>query len=206
MNLEQSVKYHAAKSQSFTDAPRATGETLQGADVLAALGMAQSAAPVGMSLFFGKMGVSEGHKEYAIKALAIHARKRSAKFPALSKLEGRKKARALQLVSLFAFNDYCVTADTPGARCKYCKGRGSVLDVDKTVEAHERITKPCKRCSGAGFHKPPSSNLFRALKAIIPDLTQPTFSRNVKPLLDELITYCYAEESKADEAIRKATR
>jgi len=207
MNLENSVKFHAAKTQRFTDEPPATRtDALTGTDVLAAMGMAQAEAGFGMAAFFGKMDISQDDKRKAINELMQFASKRIGKYKTLAKLEGRKKGRVLMMISAFAYNDYCTTAATPGARCKYCKGRGVVLDVDKTQETGERVVKPCKRCNGQGYKKEPASKLFRAIKLMVPDLSQPTFSRNIKPLIDELIAQCYIEESRAEKAIQKTTR
>ena len=45
MNLENTVKYHFAKSTLISDSPRATGsDSLTGTDVIAAMGMTQERA------------------------------------------------------------------------------------------------------------------------------------------------------------------
>ena len=64
MNLDSVVKYHFAKSTQINDSPRATAsDTLTGTDVMAAMGMCQSRAPLGYSAFLGKMEISITEKK-----------------------------------------------------------------------------------------------------------------------------------------------
>ncbi len=48
MNLENTVKYHFAKSTLISDSPRATAsDSLSGTDIMAAMGMTQERAAMG---------------------------------------------------------------------------------------------------------------------------------------------------------------
>ncbi len=59
MNLENTVKYHFAKSTLISDSPRATAsDSLTGTDIMAAMGMTERAA-MGYSAFPGQ----DGHKQ-----------------------------------------------------------------------------------------------------------------------------------------------
>ncbi|EFD0444781.1 antitermination protein [Escherichia coli] len=55
------------------------------------------------------------------------------------------------------------------------------------------------------FTSPPSA-AYRAVTMLIPNLTQPTWSRTVKPLYDALVVQCHKEESIADSILNTVTR
>jgi hypothetical protein len=48
------------------------------------------------------------------------------------------------------------------------------------------VEKECGRCKGVGYSRMPASAAYRAVTMLIPNLTQPTWSRTVKPLYDAL--------------------
>jgi hypothetical protein len=74
MNLENTLKYHFAKSTMISDSPRATAsDSLTGTDIMAAMGMTQERATLGYSAFLGKMGISNNDRERAIELLAQYA-------------------------------------------------------------------------------------------------------------------------------------
>lgn len=50
------------------------------------------------------------------------------------------------------------------------------------------------------------SAAYRAVTMLIPNLTQPTWSRTVKPLYDALVVQCHKEESIADNILNAVTR
>jgi len=206
MNLEKSVRFHFPKSSRITDETPSTSEdTLKTSDVMAALGMAQAEAGFGMSAFFGKIGVSLNDKSAAVSELMKVARRRMIKTKGFNELSGHRRGRVIYLMSLFAYEDYCRTADSPETRCKYCKGRGVVLDLVETERLNVRCVKPCSRCGGLGYKRLPASHLHRAIKAVVPDLSQPTFSRYYKPVFEELIELCFKAESQAEHVLKKMT-
>jgi len=206
MNLEKTVRFHFPKSSRINDEIRSTSDdTLRSADVIAALGLAQSESGFGLSAFFGKLGLSQDDKNRAVTALMKLTRKRLIRSKLVSSLSGRQRARIIYLIALFAYEDYCRSAASPENRCQSCKGRGIVRDVEKIAKTHQRVMKICSRCKGYGFKRVKASKLFDAIKLFIPDLTQPTFSRHLKPVFDEMIEACFREERRADNALKKTT-
>ena len=103
MNLESIPKFHAPKTQQFTDAPRATAsDALTGTDVLGAIGMAQSRAPLGFSAFSGKMNLSENDKKKAIQLLMQYGLKHCGKVAALRKLETNVRGKVAKTATALA--------------------------------------------------------------------------------------------------------
>lgn len=91
------------------------------------------------------------------------------------------------------------------ARCR-CKGTGKVLDRKETKELGAPVIRKCERCSGKGFSRMPSSVAHNAVKALIPDLTQSSWSRNWKPFYESLVSKCFAEESWLETQFSRVTR
>ncbi|EJW6284122.1 antitermination protein [Escherichia coli] len=207
MNLENAVKFHFAKSTQINDTPRATSsETLTGTDVMAAMGMTQSRATLGYSAFLGKMEISSNDREKAIELLTQYALEHCDKVAALRKLENDIKPKVMQVLATFAYADYCRSAATPGARCRDCHGTGRAVDISKTELWGRVVEKECGRCKGVGYSRMPASAAYRAVTMLIPNLTQPTWSRTVKPLYDALVVQCRKEESIADNILNAVTR
>ncbi|HAH9893984.1 TPA: antitermination protein [Escherichia coli] len=207
MRLESVAKFHSPKSPMMSNSPRATAsDSLSGTDVMAAMGMAQSQAGFGMAAFCGKHELSQKDKQKAINYLMQFAHKVSGKYRGVAKLEGNTKAKVLQVLATFAYADYCRSAATPGARCRDCHGTGRAVDIAKTEQWGRVVEKECGRCKGVGYSRMPSSAAYRAVTMLIPNLTQPTWSRTVKPLYDALVVQCHKEESIADNILNAVTR
>jgi len=207
MNLEKTVRFHFPKSTHITDEPRSTNEDrLMTSDVMAALGLAQGESGFGMSAFFGKLGISQHDKNLAITALMKLVRHKLAKVKCFEDVSGHRRGRAIYLIALFAYEDYCRSAESPETRCKYCKGRGSVCDSETLSKFHQRVMKPCPRCQGKGFKKVKGSGLFRAITAIMPGFSKASFYRYIFPVFEEMIQVCFKEESRADDALKHVTR
>ena len=111
---------------------------------------------------------------------------------------------SLRVESYYA--DYCRSAATPGARCRDCHGTGRAVDIAKTEQWGRVVEKECGRCKGVGYSRMPASAAYRAVTMLIPNLTQPTWSRTVKPLYDALVVQCHKEESIADNILNAVTR
>lgn len=207
MRLESVAKFHSPKSPMMSDSPRATAsDSLSGTDVMAAMGMAQSQAGFGMAAFCGKHELSQNDKQKAINYLMQFAHKVSGKYRGVAKLEGNTKAKVLQVLATCAYADYCRSAATPGARCRDCHGTGRAVDIAKTELWGRVVEKECGRCKGVGYSRMPASAAYRAVTMLIPNLTQPTWSRTVKPLYDALVVQCHKEESIADNILNAVTR
>lgn len=91
-------------------------------------------------------------------------------------------------------------------RCRNCKGTGKAIDRESTKVTGAPVIKGCERCGGKGYSRMPSSVAHKAIKALIPDLTQSSWSRNWKPLYELLVTKCDVEEGVAAAVFRKVTK
>ncbi|WP_347254370.1 antitermination protein [Leminorella grimontii] len=103
----------------------------------------------------------------------------------------------------------CQPCDGKGVihkRCRNCKGTGKAVDREATKATGAPVVKDCERCGGKGYSRMPSSTAYRAIKELLPELTQSSWSRNWKPLYEQLVAKCDAEESTADATFQKITR
>lgn len=91
-------------------------------------------------------------------------------------------------------------------RCRNCKGTGEAIDRELTKATGAPVIKGCERCGGKGYSRMPSSVAYKAVKALIPDLTQSSWSRNWKPLYELLVTKCDVEEGVAATAFHRITK
>ncbi|MEY0300806.1 antitermination protein [Providencia manganoxydans] len=90
-------------------------------------------------------------------------------------------------------------------RCR-CKGRGKVLDEEKTKLQGVPVFKDCPRCAGIGFSRVPSSVAYNAIRNLVPDLNERTWRRNWKPFYEKLTSKCFIEESIAEQVFSCITR
>lgn len=159
MNLENTVKYHFAKSTMFSDAPRATAsDSLTGTDIMAAIGMTQSRAALGFSAFLGKMDISDYDRERAIDLLTKYAIEHCDKVAALRKLNSDVKPKVMQVLAAFAFADYSRSAASTRT-CDCCHGNKFVEAEVMTMkhigrphlsEKRETVKVLCHKCKGKG--------------------------------------------------------
>lgn len=159
MNLENTVKYHFAKSTMISDAPRATAsDSLTGTDIMAAIGMTQSRAALGFSAFLGKMDISDYDRERAIDLLTKYAIEHCDKVAALRKLESDVKPKVMQVLATFAFADYSRSAASTRT-CDCCHGNKFVEAEVMTMkhigrphlsEKREAVKVLCHKCKGKG--------------------------------------------------------
>ena len=160
MNLENTVKYHFAKSTMISDAPRATAsDSLTGTDIMAAIGMTQSRAALGFSAFLGKMDISDYDCERAIDLLTKYAIEHCDKVAALRKLESDVKPKVMQVLATFAFADYSRSAASTRA-CDCCHGNkfveADVMTMKHIGQPHlsekrETVKVLCHKCKGKGI-------------------------------------------------------
>lgn len=159
MNLENTVKYHFAKSTMISDAPRETAsDSLTGTDIMAAIGMTQSRAALGFSAFLGKMDISDCDRERAIDLLTKYAIEHCDKVAALRKLESDVKPKVMQVLATFAFADYSRSAASTRT-CDCCHGNKFVEAEVMTMkhigrthlsEKRETVKVLCHKCKGKG--------------------------------------------------------
>lgn len=246
MKLDKAVKYFSPKSLHISDsAPATSKDALTSTDIMAGLGMTQSKAGFGLSLFLAKTEISEEDKKRAIQLLTQFALKKAPKL--VGKASGRKIAACMAILSKCAYEDYsrsaankiicsrcngekliekeeeiklttgvkvrkarvlCPTCNGKGlvsARCR-CNGTGLTADKEKTKLFKIPVTKECKRCAGRGYKRVPASVAYNAIKHLLPELTQQTWSRNWKPFYENLVQQCYKEETFADFTFDYVTR
>lgn len=254
MNLENTLKFHFAKSTMISDSPRATSsDSLTGTDIMAAIGMTQTRADLGFSAFLGKMDISDYDRDRAIGLLTQYAMEQCDKVAALRKLETDIKLKVMQVLATFAFADYARSAastrtcdccqgnkfveaqvmtmkhigrpnleerrETVKVLCHkctgkgklsnacQCKGRGKVLDKEKTLlQNGVPAYKDCSKCNGRKYARLPAENVRRALVEFDVEVSQPTWSRTWKPFWESLVEKCYQEEAYADRQLSKVTK
>ncbi|WP_426576851.1 antitermination protein [Xenorhabdus stockiae] len=81
-----------------------------------------------------------------------------------------------------------------------------MLDEEQTALQGAPVHKICPRCSGRGYSRVPSSVAYTAVKALVPTLTQSSWSRNWKPFYQKLVEKCYTEEKRAETAFSEVTK
>ena len=151
MNLEALPKYYSPKSPKLSDDAPATGTgCLTITDVMAAQGMVQSKAPLGLALFLAKVGVQD--PQFAIEGLLNYAM--ALDNPTLNKLSEEIRLQIIPYLVSFAFADYSRSAASK-ARCEHCSGTGfyNVLrEVVKHYRRGESVIKvratPAQRAEG----------------------------------------------------------
>lgn len=89
--------------------------------------------------------------------------------------------------------------------CNDCRGRCVVVDKDASAKQGVPVRKPCKRCSGRGYERIPSTDAFRAIGGITGSISLDTWKKSVKPFYDEMIIRLEVEESTTDAALKVTT-
>ncbi|HEJ1075702.1 TPA: antitermination protein [Serratia marcescens] len=171
MRLESIPKYFAPKSPTFSDSPRATAsDSLTGTDVMAAFGMCQAQAELGLSAFMGKMGVSDADKVTAVTLLAEKGMAESVRVAPLRKLQDETRVRVVLALSVFAFLDYSRSASSEVA-CDCCSGTGFIEAEVFTNKVHtpfpaKELVKASIRFGVEGF-RPSEYEVRRELREVV---------------------------------------
>nr|ELR5167181.1 antitermination protein [Providencia rettgeri] len=135
----------------------------------------------------------------------IYSHKDVVKHPGVTRLDGTVIVEPL--IRRERVDELCQECNGKGKltnRCR-CKGRGKVLDEEQTKLQGVPVFKDCPRCAGKGFNRVPSSVAYNAIRHLVPDLTQSSWSRNWKPFYEKLASKCFIEESMAEQAFSKVT-
>lgn len=195
MRLKYAITIGDPKSPGLEYQGRSTGSShLTRADVIAAMGVAQAHQPAGMALITAKYTKDGGAMQTALRELVKHAQAIRGKH--LGKDAGKSITLAVALLAAYVLEDYSRTADTPGAKC-HCGGRCEVRDLKESKRQGRPVTKPCSRCKGTGLKPITHTRVHHALLRHV-SVSQPTYSRRWKPFYDELVSWCYQQESAAE--------
>lgn len=136
----------------------------------------------------------------------IYRRKEVVKHPGITNMQGTVIVEPL--VRTECVDELCTTCNGKGQlthRCQ-CRGRGKVPDEEQTLLQGVPVIKDCPRCSGRGYRRVPSSVAYNAVKHLVPDLTQSSWSRNWKPFYEALTGKCYIEENMAEGLFSQITK
>lgn len=140
MDLDNVVKFFAPKGMHISDSVRATAsEQLTVTDVMAALGMTQADAGIGLAMYLGKAGVSKQDREAAIGWLTEYA-KEYAPF-AVRRLCGKKFPLCMLILAKFAYNDYASSA-ADSYDCPTCHGKRLVEKASVVTKSHYTMRLP----------------------------------------------------------------
>lgn len=174
MNLDGVIKFFAPKGMHISASSRATdGEQLTVTDVMAALGMTQAQAGIGLTMYLGKAGISQQDRDTSIAWLTEYA-KQHAPF-AVRKAAGKRFPLCMRILSRFAYDDYASSA-ADSVDCHKCRGKGFTPVTTETEKSHYTMRLPqfakdlgqspsdfevkrlvretdhvlCKKCNGTG--------------------------------------------------------
>lgn len=90
--------------------------------------------------------------------------------------------------------------------CNDCHGRGKAVNKELTEEQGVPVLADCKRCSGRGYERLPSTEAYAAVCSITNSISLATWEKSVKRFYDELITKFDIEEAWADAQLQAITR
>jgi len=90
--------------------------------------------------------------------------------------------------------------------CNDCHGRGEVVSKELTEEQGVPVQANCKRCSGRGYERIPSTEAYAGVRSVTDSISLDTWKKSVKTFYDELITKFEIEESWAEEQLKRITR
>jgi len=99
----------------------------------------------------------------------------------------------------------CQGRGVVSAACNDCSGRGKALNRKETEAQGVPVMGDCKRCSGRGYERIPSTEAYRALSAVTDAITLDTWKKSVKPFYDALAAKLEVEEAWANSALSKVT-
>ena len=179
-------------------------------DVLTALGYLQGKEPAGLALMYARYTKDRDETRRATQACTRLAIGLAARLP--TRERGKQQITIARSLARLAVLEYARTADTPGAKCR-CGGTGTVADteaMDRMIEQGGAPSmmpqKPCTRCRGTGLRPVPASRVYRAVKALAPELAERTFYRNWQAVYDELLAWCQEQEDRAERGYMRLTR
>ena len=90
--------------------------------------------------------------------------------------------------------------------CKDCHGRGKAVNQALSEQQGVPVLADCKRCSGRGFERIPSTEAYAAVSEITDAISLETWKKSVKPFYEKLITKFDIEEAWADAQLKQITK
>ncbi|MBN1086560.1 antitermination protein [Erwinia aphidicola] len=166
MKLESAVKYFSPKSMNISGAaPATTPDSLNGTDLMGAIGMCQSKSPFGMAAYMAKTGVSNDDRYRTIEQLLSYAHRTAPKL--VVRAAGSNLGKCLVVLSKLAFEEYSRSAAST-SDCRECAGSGFIEESREVVKyaGHinsmtgeevipqrievENVRKKCPHCDGKG--------------------------------------------------------
>lgn len=90
--------------------------------------------------------------------------------------------------------------------CNDCHGRGKAVNEKLTKEQGVPVIGNCKRCSGRGYERIPSTEAYAAVCSTTDAISVATWEKSVKPFYDQLITKFDIEEAWAESQLKAITR
>ena len=99
----------------------------------------------------------------------------------------------------------CEGRGVVSASCNDCSGRGRAIDRKQTEAQGVPVMGDCKRCSGRGYERIPSTEAYRAAFCEGGLVSVATWEKSVKPFYDALIIKLEMEEAWANIALSKVT-
>lgn len=100
----------------------------------------------------------------------------------------------------------CKGKGVVSAACNDCHGRGKAVNEKLTKEQGVPVIGSCKRCSGRGYERIPSTEAYAAICSITDAISVATWEKSVKPFYDQLITKFDIEEAWAESQLKAITR
>ncbi|MFZ5272572.1 antitermination protein [Enterobacter asburiae] len=203
MRLKYAITIGDPKSAQIVELQaRSTGNShLTRDDIIISLGLTQSRCRAGLSLIYAKYTKDPHAAQTALLALKQYASSVVRKY--IPKNSSTITDAAVSVMAMLALEEFCRTADTPGAMCR-CGGKGTVKDLKKSKQKNKHIEKPCPRCKGSGLRPLTQTRCHHALLKFI-DISQSTYSRYWSPFYHELMNWCYQQESDAEKTYNLVT-
>ncbi|MCP2234057.1 MULTISPECIES: antitermination protein [Erwinia] len=83
-----------------------------------------------------------------------------------------------------------------------CRGRGKVINREKTELVGLPVMKNCSKCHGKGYTRLPFSSVLGRLKPLWPVGKSKAY-KEVKPFFNMLVARCHQEEAKVETELKK---
>lgn len=203
MRLKYAITIGDPKSaQIVAYQARSTGEShLSREDVITSLGMTQARSRSGLSLIYAKYTKDQYSAETALRELQRYAASIKDKY--FPRTMGEGFISAVSVMAILALEEYCRTADTPGAKCR-CGGKGEIRDLKNSRIKGRPIQMQCPRCHGTGLKPLTRTRCHHAITKYFP-VSQSTFSRYWNPFYDDLLNWCLRQEAVAEDSYNLIT-